>query len=450
MNKFLIPLVLLSLTACKSSHMVKQDANQVIALTDVKIIDGTGTQPMELGVLVVEGEKILSVGPTETTKIPENAKVISLKGKVIMPGMVSNHNHIGSVDGMNVSLKNYTRENILKQLEQYRDYGVTTITSLGVNPELFYSLRAELHKGEVDGADIFGADKGIAAVKGAPPLPEEFSGPAVARAKTPQEARLFVREMKNRNTDLIKLWYDDFLGTLPKMKPEIYRAIIDEAHKQDLRVASHVYYMKDARDLVNAKTDILAHGIRQGTVDAAFINAMKKNNVSYIPTLGVDESFYIYGDHPEWLKDPFFNRALSSDLKEQIKNASKMKELLSNPTTDTRRAAVKNAQANLKKLFDGGVLIGFGTDSGANPWRIPGFAEHRELELMVQAGLTPLEAIQIATANGAKVLHLEDRGVLATGKRADFIVLGKDPSQNILNTRSIEAVWTRGVEKKIN
>jgi imidazolonepropionase-like amidohydrolase len=99
---------------------------------------------------------------------------------------------------------------------------------------------------------------------------------------------------------------------------------------------------------------------------------------------------------------------------------------------------------NLKALYDAGVKIGFGTDAGATPLRIPGFAEHRELALMVDAGLTPLQAIHIATQNAAQLLGLDDRGVLANGKRADFVVLDKDPSNDIEATTKIDAVWQRG------
>ena len=250
--------------------------------------------------------------------------------------------------------------------------------------------------------------------------------------------------MKERGTDLIKIWVDDFLGTLPKMPAGIYKAVIDEAHKEGIRVAAHVYYAPDAAALVRADVDILAHGIREGAVDESLVKMMKEKNIAYIPTLGVDESFYTYAEHPEWMADPFFIQALSAPLAETLKDAGQMKALIKNPATDTRRKAVKQNQQNTAKLFKAGVLVGFGTDSGANPWRIPGWAEHRELELLVAAGLTPLQAIRTATYNAAQVLKLEDRGALRPGRRADFIVLAADPSTDILNTRRIDAVYNGG------
>lgn len=433
-----------ALSACKSQPTLERNPAAKVAFTGFKLFDGAGDTPVPNAVMVIENGRILAVGPAGRIAVPKDAAVVDLSGKNVMPGLISNHNHVGAVDGMKVSLANYNRANVVQQLRQYERYGVTTATALGVNADLFYEIRRDLREGRETGADLFGADRGIGYGNGAPPLPKEFSGPAVARVTNAQTARERVRTMKTRGADLIKIWVDDFLGTLPKMPGGIYRAVIDEAHQNGLRVAAHVYYAPDALALVRADVDILAHGIREGDADANLVRLMKEKNVAYVPTLGVDESFYTYAEHPEWLEDPFFVQALSAPLAEALRDANQMKALIRNPATDTRRRAVKTNQKNTVKLFKAGVLVGFGTDSGANPWRIPGWAEHRELELLVQAGLTPLEAIRTATFNAAQVLGLEDRGALRPGRRADFIVLAQDPAQNILHTRSIEAVYNAG------
>ena len=247
----------------------------------------------------------------------------------------------------------------------------------------------------------------------------------------------------------MKIWVDDFRGSLPvKMSPEIYAAVIDEAHAQGLRVASHVYYLEDAKRLAKLKVDVLAHAVRDQPVDAELIKLLKDNDVIYIPTIGVDESAYVYADRPEWMGTDFFQHSLQPALREQFDSASWREGVLANrKLADSRQAVVMNQQ-NASALQRAGVRLGFGADSGANPVRIPGFAEHRELQLLCEAGLTPLEALQTATVNAAAALGLDDRGAIAAGKLADFVILDADPTGDVRNFQSIVSVWHRG--KKVS
>jgi len=255
-----------------------------------------------------------------------------------------------------------------------------------------------------------------------------------------------VRETAQRHPDLLKLWVDDMRGTFAvKMNPEMYKTIIDEGHANGIRVAAHVYYLDDAKQLVGNGVDILAHGVRDQAVDSDFINSIKARGTWYVPTLGLDESTYIYAEHPEWLEEPFLKRALRPALTAQLHDATWRTKVLSDTKTlsATKQALATNMK-NVKALFDAGVNIGFGTDSGATPLRIPGFAEHRELKLLTDAGLTPLQAIQTATKNAAALLHLQDRGVIAPGKLADLLVVDGDPSKDISAVDNIVSVWRRG------
>jgi imidazolonepropionase-like amidohydrolase len=414
-----------------------------------RVIDGTGAPPRDDATLVVDGDHFSLVGPGLRVKMPDGTKVVDYTGKTIMPGLVSDHGHIGQVDGTKGGLPAlYTRENAQRQLRQWRAYGVTTVTSLGLNnPEVFYPLRADLHAGKADGADLFGADHGIGVPQGAPPVKMMQAGSnQLDRPSTPEEARAAVDAAAARGTDLIKIWVDDFNGSLPvKMKPEIWRAVIDEAHAKHLRVAAHIYYLDDARRLVDDGVDILAHGVRDKAVDAGFIDAMKAHGTWYIATLDLNEAAYIYARHPAWMDQPFFTHAVQPALATQFADGAWRDKVQNDGSTPVNEAALKTNQENFKKLYDAGVKTGFGTDAGATPLRLPGFAEHRELALMVDAGLTPLQAINVATQRAAELLGLEDRGVIANGKRADFIVLDGDPSKDIEATTHIQAVWQRGI-----
>jgi len=267
----------------------------------------------------------------------------------------------------------------------------------------------------------------------------------VFRPETPAEARSEVAQQAPQKPDFIKVWVDDFWGQYPKMPPEIYAAIIDEAHKNGLRVAAHVFHLEDARLLVADGVDVLAHSIRDADVDNALIAEMTKHNVAYIPTLSLDDFAFAYGDSPNWVNDPFFTEALDPGLLEMITSPEYKAKVPSNKVTAQEETALPQATRNLKKIYDAGILVTLGTDSGATPIRIQGFAEHMELALMVQAGLTPVQAITVATSNAARLLRIEDHyGTLTAGEKANFIILEKDPSQDIHNTQTIRAVWKDG------
>jgi imidazolonepropionase-like amidohydrolase len=256
-------------------------------------------------------------------------------------------------------------------------------------------------------------------------------------------ARQSIREMAARKTDLVKIWLDGGGGTMPKVLPEVYSAVIDEAHRNGLRVAAHIYDLDDAKAIVQAGIDIIAHGVRDKPIDAELINMMKAGSVWYISTIVLDYTNYIFAEQPPWMRDPFFQRALHPAVRTLLDDPAYRERTLASAGTGKNKAAVATNKQNLKALHDAGVRIGFGSDSGVG-LRIPGVAEHLELALMVEAGLSPLQAITIATSKAAALLKLEDRGVLASGRFADLVVLDGDPSVDIANTKKIHAVWHRG------
>jgi imidazolonepropionase-like amidohydrolase len=252
--------------------------------------------------------------------------------------------------------------------------------------------------------------------------------------------------MSDRKTDLVKVWLDDFGKSLPtKVSPEILAAVVDESHKRNLRVAVHIHDIDDAKTLLAVGGDIVAHGVRDRAVDAEFIDLMKKRKAWYIPTLGLDDSNFIYADKPEFATNPLVARWVHPQMKALISDPAWQARVKASPAAANARRALAMNKANLMTLHKAGIPIGFGSDAGVG-LRIPGIAEHRELELMVEAGFTPLESLAIATSKAAKLLNLDDRGSIQTGKRADLVVLDADPLQNITNTLKVNSVWHRGVQ----
>jgi imidazolonepropionase-like amidohydrolase len=415
---------------------------QIVVLRDVRLIDGTGAAAREHVSLVLRDGLIEVIGG-QNLKAPVGAEVRDLTGKTVMPGLISAHSHLGLlVDDAENSATAYTRENVTTQLKQLERYGVTTIMSLGVNRDLVYELREEQREGHLGGATILTAGRGIGVPGGAPGLPAAED--QIYRPATVEEARKDVGELAAHHADIVKIWVDKQHGTAPEMKPEIYKVVIEEAHKDGLRVAAHEYALEDAKQLVADGVDVLAHSVRDRVVDDAFVDAMKQHGVWYIPTFTVDESFYIYAERPAFMRTTFFQEAAGPKLMAKLSTDAYGEKVMGDPQTAQHESDFRTGQKNLKKLFRAGVLVGFGTDSGAMPGRIPGFSEHRELELMVRAGLTPMQAICAATGQNAKLLHVTDRGTIVVGKRADLLVVDDDPLTDIRNTRKIFAVYHDG------
>lgn len=412
------------------------------------MIDGTGAAPRNhVSILIADGKIAQIRNARDSSAWPHNATVLKLAGKTVMPALIAGHAHLGQTKGTTSGPANYTAENIRRQLAQYGRYGVATVISLGLNKDLLYQLVAAQQQGEMDGPTILTADRGIGTPNGVPAMkvdPDQLYRPA-----NPEQAREDVREMALRHPALIKVWVDDNLHTLPEPNPSVYAAVIDEAHKQHLSAAAHVFYLADAKRLIAAGVNILAHSIRDQEVDDGTIQALKANGTYYIPTLQLEESFFAYAEHPVWMDSPFFRQGVDPSLNEMLNSADYKQKVNDDRTTPIHKAALQTAMANLKKLHDGGVAIAFGTDSGANPFRIGGWAEHRELQLMVESGMTPLAAIHSATGVNAKMLHIDGQtGTITQGKSADLLVLNADPFKKIENTQTIEKVFRNGREVK--
>jgi imidazolonepropionase-like amidohydrolase len=277
----------------------------------------------------------------------------------------------------------------------------------------------------------------------APPQP---IGPdQVDRPRTPDEARQMVRAAAARHPDMIKCGVDDLFGQAPKMSPEIYAAIIDEAHENGLRVAAHLFYLEDAKSLLRDGLDVVGHSVRDKPVDQEFLDLMKARHAAYIPTLDLDESQFSYAAHPAYMNSAAFRTAAGPELLADWLSPAYAWRIGKNPFTPLNRSASAQGLENLKKIHDAGILVGFGTDSGAMPTRLPGWAEHRELQLFVKAGLTPMEAIVCATHNAAEVIgDGQNRGTLEPGKRADFLLLAANPLDDIANTTRLVAIYHGG------
>src|SRR5262245_28225683 len=435
--------------ACKLTEDTARPAASSYApsfvIEGANIWDGAGGEPIRDGVIVVNDGSIQAVGPRASTPIPKGATVISGAGKTLIPGLINAHGHVGMTKGLKAAPENYSEENVLAQLRQYARYGVTTVQSLGTDFEPILKLRGPARENEAPRATVFTAGRGFTNKQGYPAvLPGNAGVPREVDAV--EEVRKNVEELTRQKVDVVKIWVDDHWGHYKKIRPELYRAIIDEAHKRGLRVMAHLFYLEDARRLVAAGLDGMAHSVRDKEVDDDLIRLIKEKKTFAVATLVREESTFVYATPPAFLDDPFFNRWIAPEIISQLKDPAYGARIKSDPDFSKFPGQLAMAKKNLKKLFDAGVHIAFGSDTGP-PARFHGFFEHRELELMVDAGLTPAQALRAATSNSATALHISGKfGSLEKGKRADMILLDADPLADIRNMRKINKVWIGGRE----
>jgi imidazolonepropionase-like amidohydrolase len=398
-------------------------ASRVKAFVGARVIDGTGAAAIENAVVVVRDGRIEAVGAKIT--LPADAERIDVAGKTVIPGLINAHGHVGDVVGLRSAPELNTTPNVLRQLGLYARYGITTVFSLGGDAEPGFRARDAQSTPSLDRARI------------------HVAGPVIVAA-TPEEARRMVDEVAALKPDLVKIRVDDNLGTSPKMTPPVYQAVIDRAHKHGLRVAAHIYYLDDAKGLLRAGADFIAHSVRDRDVDEELIGLLKQRDVCLCPTLMREVSTFVYESEPAFFADPFFLRDADAAVLGELRDPKRQATLRTSRSAQEYKKALEVAGRNLKRLSDAGVRIAMGTDTGP-PARFQGYFEHMELELMAKAGLTPRQVLQSATRDAAHCMNAaEGAGTIRPGAWADLVVLGGNPLEDVRHTRTIESVWIAG------
>ena len=419
--KHVLPLCWLALSFAATA------AAQTTALVGARVIDGRGGV-IERGTIVIREGKIIAVGPAASTTVPTDAERLDVSGATIMPGLVNAHGHLTSAVGMRNDPGGGSRENQLRQLQAYAQYGVTTVFSLGDESEAAFQLRREQDKGTVEGARLF------------------LAGPVI-NSPTADAARAMTDKVAAMKPDLIKIRIDDNLGSSRKMPEEAWRATIERAKELRLPVATHIFYLADAKAALLAGSGLIAHSVRDMPVDAEFASALKARHACYSPTLMREVSTFVYGSTPPWARDPFFLQGAGAAAGDEISDTARQATIQASAAYKQGlryKEALEVAKRNLKTLSDAGVRIAMGTDTGpAGRWQ--GFFEHLELEMMVESGMTPMQVLVAATSAAAECHGKGDQlGSIRPGASADLLVLAANPLDNIRNTRQITRIWIAG------
>ncbi len=392
-------------------------AAQVTVLRGATLIDGSGAVPQSNVTIVIENGRLRDIGTGVTA--PAGASVIDVTGKFVVPGIINAHGHVGPAP----------RD---RQLRRYALYGVTTTTSMAADPDDIVDFKAKQKAGDLRGARILTVRYRFTTLPG--------NG---SDYKTPEAARQHVDEIAARGADFIKVWLDAQGGRIPKLSREFVAAVLDQARKHGKLTMAHIVELADARMAVDEGVNILVHNVRDQDIPADFLATLKTRNVSVISTLAREEGmFRAGGGAPD---DPFFAKGLTPEQRDGL--TKKLDTLAKDPERAASMRSFEQDKVNVKRLWDAGIRFGFGTDSGGASERyfIQGFYEHRQMDLLVQAGLTPMQVIQSFSKNNSEMLGIDkDFGTLAKGKAADLLVLTKNPLDDIANMRSFEAVYLGG------
>ncbi len=422
-------LLLLAL-ACSPQAGPPQTTGDAVWFEGARLIVGDGNAPIESSAFLVEGGVFTWVGRRGENQPPEGAIRVDLTGKTVIPALIDAHNHIGltNVRERTNSKDNYTRENLIDHLERSAYHGLSVSMSLGLeyDEELAFALREEV----IPNAALFmTSGRGIAGTPMAGPQSDYRIG--IPRgALTEAEGRAAVQELHAHNVDLVKVWIDDRGGSVPKVQPNVLRAIVDEAHANGMRVVTHVgttSALADAKDILRAGVDGFAHTVRDRDIDEEYMRLVRQYpEVWTIPNLPGNP--LIMEDLP-WLSETLLPGEIER-MREQIERGAGG---FGNFDLQCR---------NLERNHEAGMIIGMGTDSGTSV----AWTAHTEMRDMVMCGLSPMEAIVAATRINAEILGLDELGMVAAGKSADFVVLDANPLDDITNTRRISRVYLRGDE----
>jgi imidazolonepropionase-like amidohydrolase len=431
-RSFFVSAILVALASI--TLVLAQAQRPALWFEGARLIAGDRTPVIESSAFLVEGASFTWVGREGERQPPAGTTRIDLTGKTVIPGLIDGHNHVGLVnekDGSNRKA-NYTRDNLIDQLQRYVYYGTAAAMSMGLeaNQDIALALRDTVTP---NAATFLTVGKGIAATSMGGPTGEARLGIPYGAA-TPEEGRQRVRELLARKVHFVKIWVDDRDATVPKLKPEVYRAIIDEAHKNKMEVLAHLSRtsaLADAKDLLRAGIDGFVHTVRDRDVDDEYIALVKSH-----PRVWTGPNMPSPGETEDEIA------ALAETLPAST-IAGLRKQLAQRTAAGNPPNALFDLHCrNLKRIHEAGMIVGLGTDGTGD-----GFGVHQQMEYYVRcAGFTPAQAIEAATSINARVLGLTRMGTVAAGKEASFVVLSANPLERITNSRRIEKVYLRGAD----
>ena len=403
-----------------------------------RLIFGDERPALENGAFVVTDGRITAMGRKGEVALPAGATRQDLTGKTVMPAIVNIHAHFGYEKYLTAAGEargeNFTAENLLDHLQREAYYGTGSVLDAGSGAlPITQRYQADQDAGKYASAAHLSVMGGVVPVNGGPDhilIKGTRALKANYEVTLSPEARAAIQDLNTKGVKHVKIWLGDRGGTYPAMPHEVYDAVINEAHKVGMKVHSHATNLRDQKDALRAGIDVLVHTVQNAPIDDELAGLLKEKRPYWTTVFGL-------GDRSEACdQNPFTVQVLSARIIADI------------VSTDCKTApsAAREAQLeqNFMKMIASGARLVLGTDAGVWPRYSFGSADHHELQRYVELGLTPAQAIVAATSRPAEAIGLADVGLLAVGKRADFLVLDANPLDDIKNTRRIASVYLRG------
>jgi imidazolonepropionase-like amidohydrolase len=425
---------------------VVQGQGRVTVFDGARILDGNGGAPIENGRLVVADGRITAVGSQSSVAAPEGATRVDVAGKTIMPAMINVHAHMGYEGYTTWSGRNHTAANLLDHVQREAFYGVAAATSVGSSPtDVSLQFQRDQQAGKFPPAARYLFMPGMAPPNGGPDhILREATNElhVINEVTTPAEARAAIGKMANQNIRHVKMWVDDRGGTYPKLSPEVYTAIVQEAHARKMTVHAHAIQLADQKAVVAAGADVLVHMVQNTPIDQEYLGLLQQKKPYWATVISLGDPVEVCN------ADPFFEEAMPAAVVAKIRANQQRAGLTAHCAPPSPNAANRERMLaqNFPMMIGAGVKLVLATDTGIHPGHTFGSGEHVELARWVQLGLPPAQAIVAATRTPAELMGLSDLGTLAAGKRASFIVLNANPLVNIRNTRTIADVYLDGVK----
>jgi imidazolonepropionase-like amidohydrolase len=407
------------------------------------IVGDAATPPIAAGAFVVENGVITAIGRTGAVTAPAGAARVDLSGKTVMPALIDVHTHFGYEKYTRAAgdsrAEHYTPENLYDHFQRAAYYGVGTVHDGGTaSVPISLQFQMDQRAGKYPNAAAYASfSVGIVPpdggpddilIKGTRPLHAQYE---VTRAR---EARAAVKEIASKNIRHIKIWIGDRNETYPAMPHQVYEAVIDDAHKNNIKVHAHAMTLRDQKDIVRAGADLLVHIITNTKLDDEMLALVREKRPYWVPSIGTGVPSL---RREVCENEPFTTAVLPANI---------LADILANECRQGGANAEREAalRASFTAMRNAGARVVLGTDAGIRPSKTFGSADHHELTTFVRLGMSTAEAIEAGTTRAAELLGLSDVGALAAGKRADFLVLDANPLDDILNTRKISAVYLRG------
>ena len=419
-----------------------------VFIQNATLIDGTGAAPQTGANIWIRKNQIEAIGTD--LEPPRGATVIDATGKFVVPGLIDAHIHLDAPIAYQISPEE--REQIIEHNGNALLYnGVTTVLNVSSDEEWIWARRAAQREGRLISPRIYAMGRAF--------IPEGGWGDHLGRTlKDAEAARQRALDYVAKGTDGFKVVIEDGIadrsGTVPLMPDDMLEAIVEVAEAEDVPIYVHAINLEEYKKAVSIRPRGIVHGLEDPIPEGdPILQEMVDNNIIIIPTVSLFEAFLRYDERPDGFDDPILVSSVPTFLLERMRRADFMAEenarfqqIAGEDIYQWVAAKIPVFKENVTKMHQAGVKLAVGTDGGGRVgYNFQGYNTPWEVQLFVECGLSPMEALVAATRIGAKAIGVEDKlGTVEAGKWADLLILNADPLKDIRNIREIDLIIRDG------